>query len=78
MREPAFWQRGGIAAQLLAPAAAIYAAIADSRMKRAGARADVPVLCIGNLTAGGAGKTPEPLRWAPSLFGEGGRAKEII
>ena len=71
MREPAFWQRGGIAAHLLAPAAAIYAAIADSRMKRAGARADVPVLCIGNLTAGGAGKTPTALALTKSFLARG-------
>ena len=58
MREPGFWRRNGVRARLLKPAAMIYAAVADTRMSRKGARADVPVLCIGNLTHGGAGKTP--------------------
>jgi tetraacyldisaccharide 4'-kinase len=71
MREPAFWQRGGVAAQLLAPAAAIFAAVADSRMKRTGARTEVPVLCIGNLTAGGTGKTPTALALAKSFLARG-------
>lgn len=71
MREPAFWQRGGVASQLLAPAAAIYGAVADARMKRPGVYADVPVLCVGNLTAGGAGKTPTALALAKSFLARG-------
>jgi tetraacyldisaccharide 4'-kinase len=59
MREPAFWWRkAGLAAGLLVPAAACYGAIAAQRMARPGARAGVPVLCVGNFTLGGAGKTP--------------------
>ena len=59
MREPAFWWRADrLTAGLLAPLAALYAAVATSRMQRPGPSAGVPVVCIGNLTLGGAGKTP--------------------
>jgi tetraacyldisaccharide 4'-kinase len=68
MREPAFWRRSAGIAQLLAPAALIYGAVANARLKRAGARAGVPVLCVGNLTLGGAGKTPTALTLAKLLL----------
>ncbi|MBX9778327.1 MAG: tetraacyldisaccharide 4'-kinase [Xanthobacteraceae bacterium] len=68
MREPPFWWRqGGVAAALLAPFAAVYGAMAARRMARAGAKASVPVICIGNPTVGGAGKTPTALAVAQML-----------
>jgi tetraacyldisaccharide 4'-kinase len=74
MREPAFWwkARGG-AARLLTPIAAVYGAIAARRMARSGQRAGVPVICIGNLTTGGAGKTPTALATARLLLVAGER-----
>jgi tetraacyldisaccharide 4'-kinase len=72
MREPAFWWRNaGLAAGLLAPAAACYGAIAGRRMKRQGERAGVPVLCVGNFTHGGAGKTPTAM-WLAKMLQEVG------
>ncbi len=72
MREPAFWWReAGLAAGLLAPAAACYGAIAARRMAKAGARAGVPVLCVGNFTLGGAGKTPTAL-WLAKMLKDAG------
>jgi tetraacyldisaccharide 4'-kinase len=71
MREPAFWRTNGIITQALRPVAAIYAAVANTRMKSAGVRAAVPVFCIGNLTAGGAGKTPTALAIAKSFLARG-------
>ena len=60
MREPAFWwQPGG--GTLLSPLAAIYGAVAALRMQLPGRSAGVPVICLGNLTVGGAGKTPAAL-----------------
>lgn len=72
MREPAFWWRqGGHAATLLAPFAAVYGAIAARRMARKGVGAGVPVVCIGNPTVGGAGKTPAALAVARLLQAAG-------
>jgi tetraacyldisaccharide 4'-kinase len=74
MREPAFWWRkAGLASGLLAPAAACYGAIAARRMARPGARAGVPVLCVGNFTLGGAGKTPAVMRLTKMLQEAGER-----
>jgi tetraacyldisaccharide 4'-kinase len=59
MREPPFWWRpAGIEARLLAPLAAVYGAVAARRLALPGKRVAVPVICIGNPTLGGAGKTP--------------------
>jgi tetraacyldisaccharide 4'-kinase len=72
MREPAFWWRkAGLASGLLAPAAACYGVIAARRMAKAGARAGVPVLCVGNFTLGGAGKTPTAL-WLANMLKDAG------
>lgn len=59
MRPPAFWREDGIASRLLAPLGWAYAGGAALRaMVARPARAPVPVLCVGNPTIGGAGKTP--------------------
>jgi tetraacyldisaccharide 4'-kinase len=72
MREPAFWWReAGLAAGLLAPLAALYGAVAAIRLGQRGARAAVPVICIGNPTVGGAGKTPLTLAVARLLAAAG-------
>jgi tetraacyldisaccharide 4'-kinase len=67
MREPAFWWRksGG---SLLAPFAALYGAVAWGRIQAQGKPAGVPVICLGNLTVGGAGKTPAALAVAHLLL----------
>jgi tetraacyldisaccharide 4'-kinase len=68
MREPGFWWRKvGLEAALLAPVAAGYGAIAAQRMAKAGRRAERPVLCVGNFTLGGAGKTPTVMTLAQML-----------
>jgi tetraacyldisaccharide 4'-kinase len=74
MREPAFWWRtAGRAAALLAAASALYGALAVRRMLKTGRRAGIPVLCIGNFTLGGAGKTPTALAVAKMLLEQGER-----
>ncbi len=74
MREPAFWWRAaGLAAALLAPAAAVYGAAAARRMARSGAQAGVPVICAGNFTLGGTGKTPTAIMLAKMLAEAGER-----
>ena len=66
MRPPEFWKadvKGRDAAHmlraLLTPVAWVYAEVAAHRLRTTISRhAPVPVICIGNLTVGGAGKTP--------------------
>ncbi len=66
MRPPEFWKadvRGRDTAWmlrgLLTPLSWAYAAVAAHRIRSTISRhAPVPVICIGNLTVGGAGKTP--------------------
>jgi tetraacyldisaccharide 4'-kinase len=68
MREPAFWWREpGLASRLLAPLAALYGTVAARRMRQPGQRARAMVVCIGNLTVGGAGKTPTAIAAARLL-----------
>ncbi|GAB4364242.1 MAG: tetraacyldisaccharide 4'-kinase [Oricola sp.] len=57
---PPFWyQPRGWQAYCLAPASWAYGAVARFRMDRARPpQVTAPVLCIGNLTVGGSGKTP--------------------
>jgi len=74
MRDPAFWWAGrSAAATLLAPVGACYGAIAARRMARPGRTAPVPVICVGNFTVGGAGKTPTAMALARLLLASGHR-----
>jgi tetraacyldisaccharide 4'-kinase len=52
---------------------ALYGALTALRMKRAGARVGIPVICIGNYHVGGAGKTPTTLALADMLRAMGER-----
>ncbi|UWQ21717.1 tetraacyldisaccharide 4'-kinase [Jannaschia sp. W003] len=59
MKAPGFWSRPpGVASALLAPLGALYAAATARRVTRSGLRVGVPVISVGNLSAGGTGKTP--------------------
>lgn len=59
IRPPRFWSdpQAKVFPWLLSPLAALVAACATKRQKKAGWKAPVPVLCCGNLTTGGTGKT---------------------
>lgn len=62
MRAPEFWQQRGPAALLLAPLGALYGASVAWKVRHAAPyRAAARVICVGNLTAGGSGKTPVAL-----------------
>ncbi len=60
MRAPRFWYRPpGLAAALLSPLGALYAAGTARRLaRRPRERVGVPVICVGNVHVGGTGKTP--------------------
>lgn len=73
MRTPEFWhQRESPIAALLAPLGALYDATGRWRASLIRpVRLARPVLCVGNLTAGGAGKTPTALALAAWLHARG-------
>lgn len=74
MRAPDFWWREpGLASALLYPLSLVYGSIASARMTGRGVRARVPVICVGNPTVGGAGKTPTALAIAAMLKESGER-----
>jgi tetraacyldisaccharide 4'-kinase len=60
MRPPTFWWRPG-RGLLLSPLGAVYGTVAWWRMRSRGRDAGVPVICLGNFTVGGGGKTPTAL-----------------
>jgi tetraacyldisaccharide 4'-kinase len=60
-----------MAAALLAPVAVCYGAIARRRLAAAGRSVGIPVICIGNPTVGGAGKTPTALAVGRLLLAAG-------
>ncbi|MBL8696961.1 MAG: tetraacyldisaccharide 4'-kinase [Alphaproteobacteria bacterium] len=72
MHAPEFWQRDGWPARALAPVGAL---IEFAGRCRAAATtpyvAPVPVICVGNLTVGGAGKTPVAIAVAERLAATG-------
>ena len=73
-RPPRFWSAPpGAAARALAPASRLYAAATARRVARPGARMPVPVICVGNAVAGGAGKTPAVLALCERLEARGRR-----
>ena len=78
MRPPEFWQHDGGAGRLLAPLGAVYAAAGRWRRRhQAPFDPGVPVVCVGNVTAGGTGKTPAALALA-ALLAEGGRRVAFV
>jgi tetraacyldisaccharide 4'-kinase len=60
-REPSWWYGAGPSwqARLLSPIGSIVGQIAAARLRNGHPyRARLPVICVGNFTAGGSGKTP--------------------
>lgn len=78
MRAPAFWSDpGSFWGPLLSPLGALVGALTLRRMAKPGVRAAVPVLCIGNPTVGGAGKTPSA-QWFAARLAAAGRRPAIL
>jgi len=78
---PSYWNSRGPAALALLPLSAVWLTGSWLRSRFATAyRADIPVICIGNLTAGGSGKTPivgwlydrlNARGWRPAILSRG-------
>jgi tetraacyldisaccharide 4'-kinase len=75
VKAPRFWSESKPTslARLLQPAGWAYGWATARRMRERGERAGAPTICVGNLVAGGAGKTPAALALARMLIGDGRR-----
>ena len=72
MRDPTFWwAERSVAAALLAPLGICYGVVVARHMARPGRKAPVSVICVGNFTVGGAGKTPTAIAIARLLLESG-------
>lgn len=72
--EPGWWYGSGprVAGLLLAPIAHVYAAVARRNYEKGlRFRPRLPVVCVGNFTAGGTGKTPLTMYLARQLAARG-------
>ena len=82
MRPPGFWSRPpdrpGWQARVLAPAAALYALATARRVARAGTAPGVPVICVGNVNAGGTGKTPTVVALIQKLAERGATVPHVV
>ena len=69
---PFWWEKAGWQAWALAPFSFVYGKVAGRTMKTARrASVPVPVICIGNFTVGGAGKTPTAIAIARAALAKG-------
>lgn len=69
---PFWWMKADWRAWLLSPIALVYGQVAGRRMARAPRHSvPVPVICVGNFTVGGAGKTPTALALAAAAKQKG-------
>lgn len=72
MKAPEFWAEDGIVPRLLWPFGLVFqAGGAIRRHAITPLEIDIPVICVGNLVAGGAGKTPVALSLASRIMREG-------
>lgn len=90
MKTPTFWNKKNLFVYCLLPFSWIYHCVTTLRFKlKKPYKSHLPVICIGNLTAGGTGKTPVSIAIADILKqkgknpffisrGYGGKVKNII
>src|SRR6266404_950396 len=74
MRAPDFWRKRGLPARLLSPLGGLYGVSVAFKARHAKPfDPAIPVICVGNLTAGGSGKTPIAIAIADILRARGHR-----
>jgi tetraacyldisaccharide 4'-kinase len=72
MRAPDFWHKDNAVSRLLNPLGAVYGwAVRRNLENTEEYRPAVPVICVGNIVAGGAGKTPVGIALARRLIAAG-------
>lgn len=71
LKAPKFWYKKSILSLLLSPFGWIYGMMVLCRLRRSQPKLDVPVLCVGNLTLGGSGKTPVVIGLVQALRNQG-------
>ena len=68
MKTPSFWNSDNFLSDLLSPLGRMYALATGLRLRfKKSRKAACPVICVGNLTAGGTGKTPVSVSIAAML-----------
>ncbi len=78
-RAPRFWSAPqSLAGTLLAPFGSVVGAITLRRMARPGTGVPVVVICVGNPTVGGSGKTPTALAVLARLKARGARPFALL
>jgi len=90
MKTPSCWKEKSLKTYLLRPFGELYALITRLKIKyMQPSHVNIPVVCVGNLTAGGSGKTPVAIsimrlmkkKYRNPMFvsrGYGGKLKNII
>jgi tetraacyldisaccharide 4'-kinase len=82
MRPPEFWNKApqtfDLRATLLTPLGWIYGCATARRVtKQTPAKLDIPVICVGNLNAGGTGKTPTVI-WLLETLRDMGHQPHVV
>lgn len=71
MKTPKYWQSNSLLSKILSPIGKIYGYITQLRLQlHKSPKVEIPVICIGNITAGGTGKTPVSISIAKMLATE--------
>lgn len=71
MIAPEFWKHKGFWSTILLPFSWLYGTIVQFRLKKQGYKSKAKVICVGNVTAGGVGKTPVCMALAEKYISEG-------
>ncbi len=90
MKTPKYWQSNSFTSKILSPLGFLYGLMTQLRLKlKSPHKVSIPVVCIGNITAGGTGKTPVSISIAKLLTtemyhpffvsrGYGGKLQDVI